>query len=341
MNRSVGQLPIGGLTREASASSGGIMSRSPGQLPIGGSTREFPASSGGIMSRSPGQLSPDRPRGPDSPPAGNPDDSHRHRRWPPSRRDDHWRDHRWPQPGDRTDGHDGRGDRGDHHHRHVVYFAWMPYFWFYSPYYYWPEDFYGYAPDYYYGPEEAVSTYPTQPYSSAVSPDPLSLGFQYFAQEQYLQAKRYFEQALAASPRDADAYFAYAQALFALGEYRSAADAVRHGLALDPTWPHATVDVRSPYADPSEFTSQLSRLEAYVASHPDNTDARFLLAYNLYFSGQEAQAAQEFSRLAQANPLDRGPELFLQELEQTSGEVGTGGRALPGAMAPNSGAAGY
>jgi cytochrome c-type biogenesis protein CcmH/NrfG len=82
-------------------------------------------------------------------------------------------------------------------------------------------------------------------------------------------------------------------------------------------------------------------LEAYVASHPDNTDARFLLAYNLYFSGQEAQAAQEFSRLAQANPLDRGPELFLQELEQTSGEVGTASGALPGATAPNSGAAGY
>jgi Flp pilus assembly protein TadD len=218
----------------------------------------------------------------------------------------------------------------------------VPYLRFYSPDYYWPEGFYGYAPDYYYGPDEAwVSTHPAQPYSSAVSPDPLSLGFQRFSQGQYLLAKRLFAQALTARPKDASVYFAYAQALFALGEYRLATDAVRHGLALDPTWPQATADVRSLYADPSEFTSQLARLEAYVASHPDDTDARFLLAYNLYFSGQEAQAAQEFSRLAQANPLDRGPELFLQQLQQPSGEAGAGSGQLPGAMTPNSGAPAY
>jgi tetratricopeptide (TPR) repeat protein len=216
--------------------------------------------------------------------------------------------------------------------------VWIGHPWSYSYYYdyYYPYYPYGvvydYGPDYYYyyyygpyGPGGAgPSVYQEPAYPGVVEQDPILLGFQYFAQGQYVRAKGLFRRAVALQPKDAYARFVYAQALFALGEYRLAADAIRRGLVLDPTWPEWGIDVRSYYADPSEFTAQLARLEDHVADHPDDTDARFLLAYNLYFSGEGGQALEEFTRLADANPLDRGPELFLKQLRGTGRELGPG-----------------
>ena len=257
-------------------------------------------------------------------------------------RDDGWRDdHSSPHP-DPDDGRRGRRDGGAwwqhepsfhfswyHRDRHASYFVWIGYPWsypdyyysypyyYYYPYYCYPyAEFYDYGPDYYYGPvRESVSVYQGQSYEGAGNQDLIFLGFQYFAQGRYLQAKNLFRRALTTQPRNAYARFAYAQALFALDQYPLAVEAIRHGLVLDPTWPESGLDVRTYYPDPSVFVAQLAQLEDYVAGHPDDADVRFLLAYNLYFSGEEARAQKEFTRLAEANPLDRGPELFLNQLE--------------------------
>ena len=127
------------------------------------------------------------------------------------------------------------------------------------------------------------------------------------------------------------ARFAYGHTLFALGKYQRAAEAVRKGLELDPTWPGVRMDRRNFYRDPSQFEAQLKKLEQYVAQHPEDGDARFLLAYNLYFSGQKGRAREEFGTLIKTNPLDAHSELFLKYL---AGAPGPAAPSLPAAPKP-------
>jgi tetratricopeptide (TPR) repeat protein len=226
---------------------------------------------------------------------------------------------------------------------------WWPWYDYYYPYWasYYPYDYYPYS----YYPYQPYDYYPYEPYTysggygsgsyAAGSQDPLATGSQYFAQGDYQLARDTFLKAIVAQPDNAKARFAYGQALFALGQYQSAAEAIRQGLALDLTWPQALMDLRSAYGDPSEFVRELGQLEGYLAAHPEDTNARFLLAYNLYFSGQKDQAREEFSRLAQANPLDKAPELFLNNLSGTSGPATTPGPVTPSTPGPQVGTPAY
>jgi hypothetical protein len=269
-----------------------------------------------------------------------------------------WGDHQaWWRDGD-----DRRGDRDDfrgHHHGlgfrddddDFVFVSFgFPFFYpwydYYYPYWYYPYWYYPYGPDYYYGGDGYGTTYPqpyprTQPYAGASNQDLLAVGSQYFAQGDYLQARDTFRRAVVAQPKNPNARFAYGQALFALGQYQSAAEAIRQGLALDQTWPGVEMDLRNAYGDPSEFARQLGQLETYLAGHPDDATARFLLAYNLYFTGQKDRAREEFTKLAEANPLDKAPELFLNYLPGTSGPATTTGPVAPSTPAPQAGAQGY
>jgi hypothetical protein len=266
-----------------------------------------------------------------------------------------WHDHQawWGDRDDHGDHHHGMGFR-DHDDDFIFvsfgfpfFYPWYDYYYPYAPSYYpyGPYDYYPYPPyDYY--PYEPYSYYPYEPYSyggsyGAGSQDPLTVGSQQFAQGDYRQASDTFLKAIVAQPDNPKARFAYGQTLFALGQYQSAAEAIRQGLALDLTWPQAQMDLRSAYGDPSEFSRQLGQLESYLAAHPEDTNARFLLAYNLYFSGQKDRAREEFSKLAGANPLDKAPELFLNYLPVTSGSATTPGPVTPSTPAPQAGAPGY
>jgi len=225
------------------------------------------------------------------------------------------------------------------------WWPWYDYYYpywpsYYSPYWY---NYYPYEPYSY--PYEPYTYYPSEPhsYSSGYgtgSQDPLALGSQYFAQGDYQQARDSFLKAMVAQPNNPKARFAYGQTLLALGQYQSAAEAIRQGLALDLTWPQVQMDLRSAYGDPSEFARQLGKLETYLAAHPEDADARFLLAYNLYFSGQKDRAREEFSRLAQANPLDKAPELFLDSLSGPGGPATSVGPVTPNTPAPQAGPSG-
>ena len=247
----------------------------------------------------------------------------------------------------------------DHHHdkvfRHrdrdfiIVSFStgfWWPWWPWYD--YYWPSyynrygyNYYPYEPYYYPYEPYYGGGYGAGDYGVSSPQDVLALGSQYFAQGDYQQAKDSFLKAMIAQPENPQARFAYGQALFALGQYQSAAEAIRQGLALDLTWPQVEMDLRGAYGDPSEFARQLGKLESYLAAHPEDADARFLLGYNLYFSGQKDRAREEFSKLAQANPLDKAPELFLDYLSGTSGPATSTGPVTPSTPAPQAGAPAY
>jgi thioredoxin-like negative regulator of GroEL len=67
------------------------------------------------------------------------------------------------------------------------------------------------------------------------------------------------------------------------------------------------------YGDPAAFDAQLQRLERAVQAAPADPAARFLLAYNLYFTGQRASAAEHFRALGDKDPE---AQLFLRELSR-------------------------
>jgi len=191
------------------------------------------------------------------------------------------------------------------------YYLSYPY---YSGYSYYPSTYgeYRYVDETY--EEDAGELYgAVEPVGTSAN-DLLATGSRAFADGDYVTAADAFLQAAVQVPESAVARFAYGHALFAMGRYEAATDSIRAGLELDPTWVSSKMDRRQYYRDPAQFEEQLAALGAYVNAHPDNAEARFLLAYNLYFSDRKGEALSQFELLL-GSPLDREAELFTSAME--------------------------
>jgi Tfp pilus assembly protein PilF len=129
-----------------------------------------------------------------------------------------------------------------------------------------------------------------------------------FAAGEYGRAAEHLERALRADPADAVAYFLHAQAKFAAGKYAEAVASIREGLARDPRWPTAPFDPTTLYGDrPERFVVHLVALRKAVAANPNEATLEFLLGYQLWFSGERAEADKLFraaeKRLAAPGPI--------------------------------------
>lgn len=134
------------------------------------------------------------------------------------------------------------------------------------------------------------------------------LGRAAFATGDYGRAAEHFERATAADPADALAYFHHAQAKFAAGQYAQAVARVRDGLARDLKWPDSKFDPTALYGDkPERFVLHLIALKKAHADNPNEATLEFLLGYQLWFSGDKAQADKLFraaeKRLAAPGPI--------------------------------------
>jgi thioredoxin-like negative regulator of GroEL len=126
---------------------------------------------------------------------------------------------------------------------------------------------------------------------------PLARGRQAFAAQEYGRAAQRFRQAVAAAPREALPHFLLAQALFALGKYGEAVDAILAGMALRPDWPATRFRPRELYGShAADYSRHLERLEQTLARHPDDPDLLFLYAYQLWFDGRKDEARLLFER---------------------------------------------
>jgi len=129
-----------------------------------------------------------------------------------------------------------------------------------------------------------------------------------FAAGEYGQAAEQFERAADADPKSATPHFLRAQALFAAGSYTEAVVAIRRGLERDPTWPTSSFDPKEPYgANPAAHAEQLAELRRVVAANPGEPTLEFLLAYQLWFIGEKAEARKWLTaaekRLASPGPI--------------------------------------
>jgi hypothetical protein len=104
-----------------------------------------------------------------------------------------------------------------------------------------------------------------------------------------------------------------AQALFALGKYRDALNAIHAGMDLKNNWPTEDFPPRALYkANAADFLEHLKRLEALVEKHPKDTVLLFVLAYELWFDGQRDKAAPLFRKAKQFAPNPDYCDRFLK-----------------------------
>jgi tetratricopeptide (TPR) repeat protein len=148
----------------------------------------------------------------------------------------------------------------------------------------------------------------------------IELGKEAFADTDYGLAAQRFRQAGVVLPTDSRAQFLLAQALFALGKYREAADAISAGLTLEPNWPALNFHPLELYgANAVLYPDHLRRLEDVVVRFPKDSVVLFLYAYELWFDGRKDEARV---LLLQAQGAGADPamiDLFLRALPPVGG----------------------
>jgi tetratricopeptide (TPR) repeat protein len=140
----------------------------------------------------------------------------------------------------------------------------------------------------------------------------------------YARALTLIDDAILAQPSDAAAHELRALILFAKNDYSRGAATIHSVLAVGPGWDWTTLS--SLYPDMTIYASQLHALEAYVKGHPQQADARFLLAYHYLTQGHTGAAASELQQVVSLMPDDK---LAADLLRMMSGKVSASPPAVP------------
>ncbi|GAB6165606.1 hypothetical protein JCM19992_16060 [Thermostilla marina] len=129
----------------------------------------------------------------------------------------------------------------------------------------------------------------------------IRIGDSLFAQGKYAEASVRYRRAIRADGTLADAWIRQALALIALGNYPTAVEMMKRGLALAPDWAQRGFRLDDLYGkDGVAKRVHIGDLAREVAANPNNAGRLFLLGVMLYFDG-EREAAGEFFRRSAAN----------------------------------------
>jgi hypothetical protein len=107
---------------------------------------------------------------------------------------------------------------------------------------------------------------------------------------------------LKALPNDATLHEFRALVLFAVEKYDLAAGPLYAVLSVGPGWDWTTMIGLYPSID--LYTSQLRKLEAFVAANPKSTAARFVLAYHYLTQGHIEVAVGQLKQVVALAPQD-------------------------------------
>lgn len=157
---------------------------------------------------------------------------------------------------------------------------------------------------------------PYEPVSD-VAPSAVQDGAAAFAAGNYDKAQRRFIEAVMADERDGYAKLLYGFAAYATGDYEVAGVTLRRALLTSEVLIDQPLDVRTLYANQSDFETHRQALHAHVVAHPDDRQAKFVLAYLHYATGHPELAAIQFGELADS---DKNDELAAR-LHKTAGAV--------------------
>jgi tetratricopeptide (TPR) repeat protein len=135
-----------------------------------------------------------------------------------------------------------------------------------------------------------------------------------FKQQQYERSLTLVNREIAQHPRDATLHEFRALALFALADYKHAAETLNPVLAVGPGWDWPTL--RGLYSSVAEYTKHLRALEGFVGEHKDRAYGHFLLGYHYLTTGHDDAARTQFQRTVALAPKDQVSRQLLSMLNQ-------------------------
>jgi hypothetical protein len=137
-----------------------------------------------------------------------------------------------------------------------------------------------------------------------------------FREGDYRNATRLAAHASIDDARNPNVHLLLMQGLFAIGEYRGAANEAHAVMALGkaPDWP----TLYALYGKLNPYTIQLRALETYVSEHPKAAEGRFLLGFQYMIEGHRDAARRELGEALKLTPQD---PLAAQLFTKTGGST--------------------
>lgn len=136
-------------------------------------------------------------------------------------------------------------------------------------------------------------------------PAVLVMGHEAFFRKQYDDASRYYFEAMMADSDDPLARLFYAMARFARGDFAESGVALRGVFRDAPDLITTPIDWRQFYADRESLAANITALQTHLEAEPARADARLLLAY-VHFATGEPESAQ---RVLSQVELPQGDEM--------------------------------
>ncbi|MBN2563317.1 MAG: hypothetical protein JXQ75_20545 [Phycisphaerae bacterium] len=144
----------------------------------------------------------------------------------------------------------------------------------------------------------------------------LGRGDRAFEDGRYAEARDEYIQALVLADGDAGVRIALGIAEFALGRFEDASRAVREGVARMPALARSSLDLRDAYGQGGDFAAHLAALEAVVEQNPHSADARFLLGFVRYTSGDRPGGLEILEAYQSMPESDRKVGAFIELARQ-------------------------
>lgn len=138
-------------------------------------------------------------------------------------------------------------------------------------------------------------------------------GLAAFKEGKYQDALNSFNSALTKNSGDPVVHEVRALALFALGDYPSAAVALNSLLAAAPGMDWTTMS--SLYGNSDDYTAQLRKLEEFCKANPTNPASAFVLAYHYLVIGQKDSAIRALKVVVENQPKDVTAKRMLEALD--------------------------
>ena len=135
-------------------------------------------------------------------------------------------------------------------------------------------------------------------------------GEQAFRSADYEGAIRAWQHAMVDDPNNGALVALMAQALFAIGQYDSAAGTVQTAMQMLPEteWGSVVKNYSQLYGNIGDYTTQLKALENARDAKPDNPALRFLLGYHFGYLGYPKQAVRELDKALDLQSQDLGSQ---------------------------------
>jgi tetratricopeptide (TPR) repeat protein len=137
-------------------------------------------------------------------------------------------------------------------------------------------------------------------------------GLEKFKAGQYAASLVDFNTSLKELPGDAVVHEVRSLALYATGDYRSAAAGLNSLLSSAPGMDWTTMS--GLYGNPEDYTTQLRKLEQHCKANPNDASAYFVLAYHYLVTGAKDAAVNALRVVVKNQPKDVTARRMLEAL---------------------------